>query len=72
MNQDTEWDNRANPRRQETIFVDQKLPDLKAAEAAVAEEWKVGDVILDLYEVKGVLGEVGSEKFTAFATRFGT
>ncbi len=32
------------------------------AEDAVAAEWKVGDVILDLYEVKGLLGEGGMGK----------
>ncbi len=35
---------------------------LEQAEAQVAEEWKVGDVILDLYEVKEELGEGGFGK----------
>jgi WD40 repeat protein/serine/threonine protein kinase len=35
---------------------------LQAAEAHVAAEWKVGDVILDLYEVKQILGEGGFGK----------
>ena len=34
-------------------------PASKTAEDGVPEVWKPGDVILDLYEVKGVLGEGG-------------
>ncbi|MBN2147206.1 MAG: protein kinase [Anaerolineales bacterium] len=37
--------------------VDQKI--LALAEASVASDWKVGDLILDTYEVRGVLGEGG-------------
>lgn len=62
MSHETEWADDAKPRAQETVLADQSLADLKAAEAAVAEEWKEGDVILDLYEVKGVLGEGGFGK----------
>jgi len=34
----------------------------QAAEAQVAQEWNVGDVILDTYEVAGLLGEGGMGK----------
>ncbi|MGH9427484.1 MAG: serine/threonine-protein kinase [Terriglobia bacterium] len=34
----------------------------KTTEDAVAAEWQVGDVILDLYEVTGILGEGGMGK----------
>jgi len=36
--------------------------DAPAGEPAVAREWQVGDSILDLYEVKGVLGQGGFGK----------
>jgi hypothetical protein len=61
MSQETEWSDKA-PRARETVFASSTPDDLKAAEAAVAEEWKNGDVILDLYEAKGVLGEGGTGK----------
>ena len=34
----------------------------QAAEAQVAQEWNVGDIILDTYEVTGLLGEGGMGK----------
>ena len=61
MSQRTKWGEKG-ARANETAFASQTPADLKAAEAAVAEEWKEGDVILDLYEVKGVLGEGGFGK----------
>src|SRR3982751_5899113 len=36
--------------------------ELARAEDAVAADWSVGDVILDLYEVTGILGEGGMGK----------
>ncbi len=36
--------------------------EVAKAEEAVAAEWTEGDVILDLYEVKGLLGEGGMGK----------
>ena len=62
MSQETEWNDDAKPRGQETEFASPSPVDLQAAEAAVGQEWKEGDVILDLYEVKGVLGEGGFGK----------
>ena len=62
MNQETEWSDDPSARAQETEFASPSPVDLEAAEAAVAQEWKEGDVILDLYEVKGVLGEGGFGK----------
>ncbi len=38
------------------------LPAAAADEAKVPAEWNVGDVILDLYEVTGILGEGGMGK----------
>jgi WD40 repeat protein/serine/threonine protein kinase len=58
---ETEWSDAPQRRAQETVFAETPV-DLSASEAAVAEEWKAGDVILDLYEVKGVLGEGGFGK----------
>src|SRR5450432_1947380 len=62
MSQETEWSDDVFARAQETAFASQTPADLKVAKATVAEEWKEGDVILDLYEVKGVLGEGGFGK----------
>jgi serine/threonine protein kinase len=42
------------------LQMDQK--SLEEAEEKVSEEWNVGDIILDLYEVKEVLGEGGFGK----------
>ncbi|HYG83086.1 MAG TPA: protein kinase, partial [Pyrinomonadaceae bacterium] len=41
------------------MAVPPELAEVMAKEAAVAEQWEVGDVILDLYEVKGALGAGG-------------
>jgi WD40 repeat protein/serine/threonine protein kinase len=59
---ETRWRDEPPARRNSTVAVSASPGELKAAEAAVAEEWKVGDIILDLYEVKGVLGEGGFGK----------
>jgi WD40 repeat protein/serine/threonine protein kinase len=59
----------ASPAPAETIAVpgsDETVPPaapgVAAAEQAVAAEWVKGDVILDLYEVAGLLGEGGMGK----------
>ena len=62
MGQETEWSDDLSARAKETAFASLTPVDRKAAEAAVAEEWKEGDVILDLYEVRSVLGEGGFGK----------
>nr|MDQ3821190.1 serine/threonine protein kinase [Acidobacteriota bacterium] len=62
MSHETAWSDSPRPLHRETIFINKSPAGLKAAEAAVAEEWRVGDVILDLYEVLGVLGEGGMGK----------
>ena len=62
MSQETESSDDLSAHALETALASQSPADLKAAEAAVAEEWNEGDVILDLYEVKGVLGEGGFGK----------
>ena len=62
MSKETEWSADSTPNAKETVFGPQTPDALRDAEAKVAEEWEVGDVILDLYEVKGVLGEGGMGK----------
>lgn len=62
MSQDSERNGDSVPRAQATEFASPNLDDLNAAETAIEEDWKAGDVILDLYEVKGVLGEGGFGK----------
>ena len=50
----------------ETVFASEKTDDsveeIKEAEGEVPVEWNVGDVILNLYDVTGVLGEGGMGK----------
>jgi WD40 repeat protein/serine/threonine protein kinase len=63
MAQETIWKDKSAPLAvPETVFVDRCAETLAAAEAAVAEDWNIGDVVLDLYEVRDVLGEGGFGK----------
>jgi WD40 repeat protein/serine/threonine protein kinase len=59
MSQETRFSDDSISRPLETVFAEPSPADMKAAEAAVTEEWNVGDVILDLYEVRQVFTSGG-------------
>jgi WD40 repeat protein len=62
MTHDPQRNSDSNLLAPETQYAAPAPGDRKAAEAATEEEWQAGETILDLYEVKGVLGEGGFGK----------
>lgn len=57
--QETDGKDDYRPRARETVFASEAPVDLPGAEARVAEEWNVGETILDLYEVKQIFTSGG-------------